>query len=87
MAFFYQWAQNLTILYPELYNGGAGSAETHRFAKKWGGYQIISELAGGDITRFERISEEPVEKVLLYLCYKADKFQLEEMIARKNSKK
>jgi predicted transport protein len=37
-------------------------------------------LAEGDILRFDKVVEEPLEKCLLYLAYKADKNVLETLM-------
>jgi predicted transport protein len=37
-------------------------------------------LAEGDILRFDKVVEEPLEKCLLYLAYKADKNQVDSLM-------
>jgi hypothetical protein len=37
-------------------------------------------LAEGDILKIDKVVEEPLEKCLLYLAYKADKAQLETLV-------
>jgi hypothetical protein len=44
-------------------------------------------LAGGDITKFDKVLEEPLEKTLLYLCWKADKAVVDELIHKEIMKK
>ena len=89
---FIQFINGLAERYPEIYDGdGASSQHQANFAKKWGSYATIVELADGDITKFDRIVEEPLEKCLLYLAYRADKSLIEtlmhrESIAKMNSR-
>jgi len=83
--FFIQFINGLTERYPEIYeDGGSASPIQANFGKKWGSYTTIVELAGGDITRFNSISEEPLEKCLLYLCYRADKNLMESLIHKES---
>ena len=83
--FFIQFINGLTERYSEIFDeGGSSSPIQANFAKKWGSYITIVELAGGDITRFNSIAEEPLEKCLLYLCYKADKGVVENTIHKEN---
>jgi hypothetical protein len=39
-------------------------------------------LAEGDITKFDKVIEEPLEKCLLFLCYTADKNRVESLLHR-----
>jgi len=83
--FFIQFINGLAERYPEIFDEG-GSASQHQanFAKKWGSYGTIVELASGDISRFDSIAEEPLEKCLLYLCYKSDKAMVENLIHKES---
>lgn len=83
--FFIQFINGLTERYPEVFDGGGSSSPIQEnFGKKWGSYITIVELADNDITRFDAIAEEPLEKCLLYLCYKADKAVVENAIHKEN---
>ena len=76
--FFIKFTNRLTEFYPELFEGG-GNTSQHQanFSKKWSNYATIIELAEGDILKIDKVVEEPLEKCLLYLAFKADKAQLE----------
>lgn len=88
ILFFYQFVNGLGELYPELFEGGGEvSTFASNFAKKWGNYQSIIELAGGDITKFEEVTSYPLEMCLLYLSYKADKSTLEHLLHKEALKK
>jgi hypothetical protein len=80
--------EKLTEFYPEIYDGDGTSSEHQiNFGKKWGAYTAIIELAGGDILKIDEIVTQPLEKCLLYLSYKADKNQLENLLHRESLKK
>ena len=87
-VFFCVFVTGLSERYSEIYEGG-GDASQHaaNFGKKWRGYTSIVELAGGDITKFKEITEQPLEACLLYLCFKSDKNVMEGLIHRENLKK
>jgi hypothetical protein len=85
LFFFIQFVNGLAERYPEIFDGaGASSQHQANFAKKWSSYATIVELADRDITKFDRIAEEPLEKCLLYLAYRADKVQVEELMHRES---
>jgi hypothetical protein len=83
--FFIQFVNGLVERYPEIFDGG-GSPSQHQanFAKKWSSYATIVELADGDITRFDIISEQPLEKCLMYLAYRADKVLVENLMHKES---
>lgn len=79
--FFIKFTDRLTGFYPELFEGGGVSSQHQaNFSKKWSNYATIIELAEGDILKIDKVVEEPLEKCLLYLAYKADKAQLETLV-------
>ena len=80
-VFFYQFATGLAERYPELFEGdGVTSQHQYNFGKKWKNYATIFELAEGDIEKLDRVVEQPLEKCLLFLAFKADKNQLETLL-------
>ena len=80
-VFFYQFVNGLSERYPEIYEDRGTSTQFEvNFGRKWKGYTTITELANGDITKFDVITEEPLEKCLLYLSYKSDKIELETLL-------
>lgn len=87
-VFFSSFINGLGNFYPELFEGGGGASRNYaNFTKKWGGYQTIIELAGGDITKFNEVTGYPLEMCLLYLAYKSDKAVLDNLIHKENLKK
>jgi hypothetical protein len=83
MVFFYQFANGLTELYPELYESdGTSTQHQINFGKKWKGYSSIFDLANGDIQKIDEVTELPLEQCLLFLSYKADKQTLENILHR-----
>jgi len=78
----------LTERYPEVFEGGGNSSQHQsNFAKKWKNYTTIMELANNDITKVDIVTNEPLEKCLLYLSYKSDKNELEALLHREAMKK
>jgi hypothetical protein len=88
-VFFCSYVNGLTQLYPELYDSDAGGVPTQHqanFGKKWKSYASIIELANGDIRAIDEIINQPLEKCLLLLAYKADKSFLETLIHKESLK-
>lgn len=87
--FFLRFIERLVKFYPEIFEGGGGDTSQHQinFAKKWKSYSSIIELAGGDITKFDAVLEEPLEKTLLYLCWKSDRVMVDDLMHREMMKK
>ena len=86
-VFFYQFANGLAERYPEIFDGdGTTSKHSYNFSKKWGSYATIYELAEGNIERFDNVVEQPLEKCLLFLAFKADKNQLETLLHKESLK-
>lgn len=80
-VFFCEFVNGLGEKYPEIFDGdGVESKHQINFAKKWGTYSTIYELAKGDITKYDGVVKEELEKCLLYLSYISDKIKLEEMM-------
>lgn len=78
--FFVKFTHRLSEFYPELFEGGGASSEHQaNFTKKWSAYSTIFELANGDILKFDEVIEQPLEKCLLYLSFRADRIQLDEL--------
>lgn len=44
-------------------------------------------LSGEDIDKIDSVVEQPLEKCLLYLAYKADKIQLEDLMHKESLRK
>ena len=41
-------------------------------------YQSLYALAGGDVTKFDKVAEEPLTKCLTWLVFEKEKNELEE---------
>jgi len=88
MVFFYQFTKGLTERYPEIFEGdGTSTQHQINFGKKWRNYSSIFELAGGDIQKMDEVTEQPLEKCLLFLSYKADKALLESLVHKEMMKR
>ena len=80
-VFFCVFINGLTEKYPELFDGeGYDSRHQLNFGTKWKSYPTIYELAKGDITKYDIVVKEELEKCLLYLAYIADKNLLDKML-------
>jgi hypothetical protein len=87
IVFFSQFANGLTERYPEVFEGdGASTQHQVNFGKKWRSYATIIELAAGNIKEIDEVVKEPLEKCLLFLAYKADRNQLEQMMHKEAMK-
>lgn len=86
-VFFCSFANGLAERYPEVFEGG-GSASQHEvnFSKKWRNYATIVELADGKLKEIDEVVNQPLEKCLLYLAYRADRNQLESMMHKEAMK-
>ena len=80
--FLHSYLQGLTPRYPELFEADGGDSGQHQqnFGRKWKGYTTIVLLANEDITKFNEVLKKPLEECLLYLSYKQDKAQLEQLL-------
>ena len=88
IVFFCSFVNRLIEFYPEIYDGdGTSSQHQANFSKKWKGYAAIHELANGDITKYKEVIGMPLEECLLYLCYKSDKNELENLLHKEAMKK
>ena len=88
IVFFCQFVNGLAERYPELYDAdGVSSQHQVNFGKKWSTYSTLIELSGGDITKIDIVTKEPLEKCLLYLAFKSDKNHLETLMHNEAMKK
>ena len=84
LVFFAKFNERLTELYPELYiGGGSNRQEVAEFGKKWGWYQSIYGIAGGDVFRFEKVNNLKLHKALLFLSFESDKNKLEAKLLKR----
>lgn len=88
IVFFCKFVNGLIERYPEIFEGG-GTATQHQvnFGKKWGNYQTLIELADLQYGRIDWVTEQPLEKCLLYLAYKADEISLKNILHREAVKR
>jgi hypothetical protein len=86
--FLHSFIQGLSERYPELFEEG-GDVTQHQinFGRKWGSYSTIVQLAEGDILKFNKVTEKPLEECLLYLAYLSDKATMEHLMHRENMNK
>ena len=77
--FFVSFRDRLIKSYDQIFNqtGEKSLDAISNFGRKWGWYQSIYALAGGDVTRFEDITELNVHKCLTMLSFMKEKQELE----------
>ena len=88
-VFFSSYIKGIAERYPELFAGGGGDATQYEinFSKKWKGYSGIYELADGNIEKIDEVIQQPLEKCLLFLSFKADKNLLEGLLHKEMMKR
>ena len=91
MVFFLRFRQGVVESYPELYTeqsdtGGDLSAQAN-FGAKWGWYQSIYGLAGGDVLKFDAVTELPIFKCLNFLTFDKEKNEIEAAMIKKAYKR
>jgi hypothetical protein len=89
-VFFYQFVKGLIEKYPEIFDtDSAGDSSQHQinFGKKWGRYQSLVTLSGGELLNIDQIVKEPLEKCLLFLSYHSDYNLLQNMMHKESLKK
>jgi hypothetical protein len=87
-VFFSSYLDGLVQRYPEIFEGSGNSSQYQaNFGKKWKAYSTVYELADGNISRLDEVVQEPLEKCLLFLSYRADKILLEDLVHREMMKK
>ena len=79
LFFFVDFRDRLVQDYDGLFGQGSkgGLDRVSQFGAKWGWYQSIYELAQGDVTRVEHITELNIHQCFMMLSYLKDKNDLE----------
>ena len=90
-GFFLQFRDRVVDSFPQLFgerdDSGEDLSAQGGFGKKWGWYQSIYGLAKGDITKFDKVTEEPLFKCLMYLTFEKEKNELEANLIKKSMKR
>ena len=71
-------------LFGETAEGGLGS--TANFGAKWGWYQSIYGLAGGDPTKFKDVTKLSLFQCLTWLEFEKEKNELERRMLKQNTR-
>ena len=91
MVFFLRFRDGVTESYSDLYteksDGGTDLSAQANFGSKWGWYQSIYALAGGDVLKFDEVTQSPLFKCLTYLTFEKEKNELEAMMIKKAYKR
>ena len=91
MVFFLRFREGVTESYTELYteqsDGGTDLSAQANFGARWGWYQSIYALAGGDVLKFDQVTKLPLFQCLNFLTFEKEKNQLEAAMIKKAYRK
>ena len=78
-AFFLSFKQQVIEEYPDLFTGGGDTdlSASANFSRKWGWYGSVDHLAGGDVARYDSITNLPLRQCLTKLVYDKEKSDVE----------
>ena len=86
-AFFLSFRNRLAQNFPTIFTEGSADEPAFdkqtQFARKWGWYTAISEMANGDLTKFDAITELPARTCFTFLEYTMDKADVEKSLLNK----
>jgi len=80
LRFFLSFKQQVIEEYPDLFGGAEGDgvlSASANFSKKWGWYGSVDHLAGGDVARYDSITNLPLRQCLTKLVYDKEKADVE----------
>jgi len=91
-GFFLSFREQIVENYDELFtqsagDGGSGFNLSASFGKKWGWYQSIYGLTGGDVSRIDEITKIPLHQCLMWLAFEKDKNDLEAKMIKQSYNK
>lgn len=88
-AFFLSFRDQFANNFPTIFTESDGDEPTFdkqsQFSKKWGWYGAINQIAGGDLTKFDEVTELPARTCLTFLEFQLDKAEVERSLAKKSS--
>jgi len=81
-AFFLSFRDEIIETYPELFTQRSDGGRTYAsreesFGQKWGWYQSIYAIAGGDLLKFDEVTNTRIHTCLMWLAFEKDKNELE----------
>jgi hypothetical protein len=82
MVFFLSFRAKIIETYPELFSTKSDGGRTYAsreesFGQKWGWYQSIYAIAGGDLLKFNEVTTTRIHACLMWLAFEKDKNDLE----------
>ncbi len=90
MVFFLSFRQRFIESYPESFRGGQEGELDYStgasFGKKWGWYQSIYKLAGGDATKINQATKIDVHEAMMFLIFDREKNELENKLIKSKFK-
>ena len=78
-GFFLQFSERLNKEYPSLFGSGGGGeyGAEESFSRKWGWYNSIYALAGGDFLKLSEVETQDLHRCLTWLEHEKEKLDLE----------
>lgn len=89
-GFFLATRKRLVESYPEVFGTGEGGDDYSagaNFGSKWGWYQSIHKLAGGDVFKLEEVTRLSFHKCMTFLSYEKEKTELENNMIKNSFKR
>ena len=82
MVFFLSFRNEVGEAFHSFFNGddapdGVIKSREAVFAERWNWYQSIYALAGGDVTKFDQVTNQPLYKCLTWLTFENERIKLE----------
>ena len=90
-CFFLSFRDKIVKIYDELFTGTGGEDREYSleagFGRKWGWYQSIYGLAGGDVLKLDSVTEIPLHKCLMWLAFEKEKNEIEAKMIKQSYNK
>jgi len=90
LCFFLSFRERFIESYPEIFGQG-GEEQTDysaaaNFGSKWGWYQSVYRLAGGEVLNFDKATNIPAHQAMIFLSFEKEKNELEAKLIKNNFK-
>ena len=80
-GFFLSFRERFIESYPEIFGQGgqeqADYSSAANFGSKWGWYQSVYRLAGGEVLNFDKATNIPAHQAMIFLSFEKEKNELE----------
>ena len=83
--------EQIVKIYDELFTGGTREEGEYSleagFGRKWGWYQSIYGLAGGDVHKLDSVTKIPLHTCLMWLSFEKEKNDIEAKLIKQSYNK